>query len=302
MQWAKRKQTGFTIVELLIVVVVIAILAAITIVAYTGIQQRAKESVAKDAAAGVTQKILTYAVDNSDNYPGDLATLATVLGLPAPASGATKLTAADGTTYQYTVNNSTSPKSYCTTTTKSGLSYYVNSATGNSPAKGACAGHGVNGVDPVTNLVLNPRPDSAYWFPSSSGVAGVTFVGSGVNSAARSTRITTASYGLYSSRSSFVTTAQAGDVYTILFTISSSITTNITFQIGYGTATASISSLNLPLALTAGVPQTIRQTITIPSGYDGQPIFNKFLWGEGAAGDSFDVSKVMWVKGNYAPA
>ena len=34
--WAKNKQ-AFTIVELLIVIVVIAILAAITIVAYTGI-------------------------------------------------------------------------------------------------------------------------------------------------------------------------------------------------------------------------------------------------------------------------
>lgn len=40
MQWAK-KQKGFTIVELLIVVVVIAILAAITIVSYNGIQTRA---------------------------------------------------------------------------------------------------------------------------------------------------------------------------------------------------------------------------------------------------------------------
>lgn len=38
--WAK-KQKGFTIVELLIVIVVIGILAAITIVAYNGIQARA---------------------------------------------------------------------------------------------------------------------------------------------------------------------------------------------------------------------------------------------------------------------
>lgn len=40
----KQKGTGFTIVELLIVVVVIAILAAISVVAYTGIQNRAYDS------------------------------------------------------------------------------------------------------------------------------------------------------------------------------------------------------------------------------------------------------------------
>lgn len=40
----RRRQRGFTIVELLIVIVVIAILAAISIVAYTGIQNRAHDS------------------------------------------------------------------------------------------------------------------------------------------------------------------------------------------------------------------------------------------------------------------
>ena len=45
--WAKQQRAGFTIVELLIVVVVIAILAAITIVAYAGIQENARMSVAE---------------------------------------------------------------------------------------------------------------------------------------------------------------------------------------------------------------------------------------------------------------
>jgi len=40
----KISKSGFTIVELLIVVVVIAILAAISIVAYSSIQQRARDS------------------------------------------------------------------------------------------------------------------------------------------------------------------------------------------------------------------------------------------------------------------
>lgn len=40
----RTKQTGFTIVELLIVIVVIGILAAITIVAYNGIQDRANNT------------------------------------------------------------------------------------------------------------------------------------------------------------------------------------------------------------------------------------------------------------------
>lgn len=63
-----RKAVGFTIVELLIVIVIIGILAAITIVAYNGLQDRAKAS---QMATGITQYVKALANHTSLNgsYP-----------------------------------------------------------------------------------------------------------------------------------------------------------------------------------------------------------------------------------------
>jgi prepilin-type N-terminal cleavage/methylation domain-containing protein len=59
---------GFTIVELLIVIVVIGILAAITIVAYNGIQTRAENTKTIQAVAQYVKAIRAYA-GTYGNYP-----------------------------------------------------------------------------------------------------------------------------------------------------------------------------------------------------------------------------------------
>ena len=68
MRMNNKKQQAFTIVELLIVIVVIGILAAITIVAYNGIQTRAKDTQIKDTAAKVAKAIQIWSI-NHDQLP-----------------------------------------------------------------------------------------------------------------------------------------------------------------------------------------------------------------------------------------
>ncbi len=63
-----RRPDGFTIVELLIVIVVIAILAAISIVAYNGIQQRGGNAQRIAAARDWVNAIKSYVVVNQ-GYP-----------------------------------------------------------------------------------------------------------------------------------------------------------------------------------------------------------------------------------------
>lgn len=67
-------QKGFTIVELLIVIVVIGILAAITLVAYNGIQNRAKASQYKSDAANIAKIAeAVNAKESGTGYPTSTA-------------------------------------------------------------------------------------------------------------------------------------------------------------------------------------------------------------------------------------
>lgn len=66
----KTLQRGFTIVELLIVIVVIAILAALVLNTFAGVQQRARDTERQtDINALATQLEAYYNGDGNGNYP-----------------------------------------------------------------------------------------------------------------------------------------------------------------------------------------------------------------------------------------
>lgn len=87
--------------ELLIVVVVIAILAAITIVAFNGIQDRAQDSAVQASVDQANKKILTFAATNNESYPSDQAAFLSEAGVTSTAEE----------TYEYFVSQNL--KNYC---------------------------------------------------------------------------------------------------------------------------------------------------------------------------------------------
>jgi len=156
----RRQSAGFTIVELLIVIVVIAILAAVTIVAYNGIQTRARASSVSSSLTQAAKKIAMYHIDNSA-YPTSLS--------------AVGMTDTNNISYQYR----TTGTGYCLTATSGAVSYKVTEAS--PPNTGSCT---------ITNLAVNPSFETnlTAWGPTWAG-ATLTRVSSGGG-------ITSGSYGI----------------------------------------------------------------------------------------------------------
>lgn len=64
MSYASRRRNAFTLIELLLVLVILAILAAVVVPKFTGRQQQAKESKAKADIATLSTQLRLYETDN----------------------------------------------------------------------------------------------------------------------------------------------------------------------------------------------------------------------------------------------
>lgn len=112
----KKDQAGFTIVELLIVIVVIGILAAITIVAYNGIQDRSRKTTVIAELTGAGKQLSLDKVKN-ELYPATAAQAADGAGLKFSS----------GTTVQYTVD--ATQAFFCLNATKGSATANITTST-----------------------------------------------------------------------------------------------------------------------------------------------------------------------------
>lgn len=65
----QKKEKGFTIIELLIVIVVIGILAALVITTFSGIQQRARNTERETDVKAIHSQLESYYAQGASSYP-----------------------------------------------------------------------------------------------------------------------------------------------------------------------------------------------------------------------------------------
>jgi prepilin-type N-terminal cleavage/methylation domain-containing protein len=138
-----RSQKGFTLIELMIVVVIIGILAAIAIPNFIAMQNRAKEGSTKSNMHTVQLAAEDYGVQNDGVYTATID--ATHIGNLLPSSFKNPFTGTQGVDAAYENKNF----GVVPTVTKPGIVSYADSAT----AEYEIRGQGKSATVPLT-LVL----------------------------------------------------------------------------------------------------------------------------------------------------
>ena len=101
----KMNQKGFTLIELMIVIAIIGILAAIAIPQFAAYRQRAGDASTIADIRNVATAQEAYFVDN-DTYAPNIGALDSSYGFVSPSAGVTLTTAGDANTYTITGTNS----------------------------------------------------------------------------------------------------------------------------------------------------------------------------------------------------
>ena len=215
---------GFTIVELLIVIVIIGILAAITIVSFNGVSQRAT---AASLSSDLTNAAKQLKIDQVTlgQFPATLA---------AANSGAGVKTS-NGAVFQYTFSAAL-PQAFCITATKGTVSYYIDQS--GTATSGTCPGYVVGGGGPANTFTsitwsLQASPGTTTWSALASSADGVKLVAGASNGT------------LYTSADSGVTWTQrtiAGTHSWSIIASSSDGTKLVAYDNTYGTNTIYVST------------------------------------------------------------
>ncbi len=95
-KYMNKRAKGFTIVELLIVIVVIGVLTAISVVAYNGITEKTRNSALRADLSNAQKQLKLFQVEAGS--------------FPATADN---LKFSPGITHNYIVNNSSNPQTFC---------------------------------------------------------------------------------------------------------------------------------------------------------------------------------------------
>lgn len=160
-------RSGFTIVELLIVIVVIGILAAISIVAYNGIQNRANDTTVRNDLANIGKKFELFKVDH-DRFPTNVDEITELQVKPSKSSYFV------GSQHPFNVVTcitSGGADYSIAAVSKSGKKYYVSSVGGTRVRE-------YTGSDPWSNSVL-PAAMCTSTLPSSTHISFAEGYGAG---------------------------------------------------------------------------------------------------------------------------
>jgi len=252
---------GFTIVELLIVIVVIGILAAITIVAFNGIQSRANTAVLQADLNNLAKKIQS---ENAltGTYPDTLS------GMSGSA----------GTLLEYT--RTAGGASFCLTGQRGNT---VNSAS--STDKVSTTGC------PITNLVDNPslEANTSNWSPHTNFTQSRVQVNG--EWTYRVTRNGTGAAAIYIGKSNPFATPDGS--YSASIWVTTSVTTDLSLRIRDGT-TNNDRGVVSTVSVQANTPTQLFASADL-TGFNSAHI--AILSSSGAVGDVITADKAMFTAG-----